>query len=237
MGVAVGTADKAALGSGLANPAVGQALATAPVSGLVSTVLNATAVPDYCGLLLGLPTVPVPGDFTQLPASVMSQALGALPPPTWRRAQLAACGRAVPDAGRAVADPTVVGLHDALARRGRQRAKRAPGEFPRHRAHRASRVHGGRPASRPADRRPDQVLTTLPNAATGTVLSELPAAGLTQVLTALPSSALGNVFTGLPTSDLSEVLTALPSSSLGSVLTALPPPSSVSVLTQLPAGT
>jgi len=58
---------------------VSQVLTTAPVSGLLTTVNNATAVPDYCGLVLALPTVPVPGDFTQVPASVLNQALSTLP--------------------------------------------------------------------------------------------------------------------------------------------------------------
>ncbi len=75
IGDTVGTANKAALASVLANPAVSQVLTTAPVSSLLTTVNNATAVPDYCGLVLALPTVPVPGDFTQLPASVMNRAV------------------------------------------------------------------------------------------------------------------------------------------------------------------
>ena len=83
LGDAVGMTDKAGLSSVLANPAVSQVLATAPANGLLTTVDNATAVPDYCGLLLALPTVPVPGDFTQLPASILNQTRAGCRPPTW----------------------------------------------------------------------------------------------------------------------------------------------------------
>ena len=79
IGYAGDTTGKAGLSSVLANPAVSQVLATAPFDGLVNMVGNATAVPDYCGLLLALPTVPVPGSFTQIPASVLGQALSTLP--------------------------------------------------------------------------------------------------------------------------------------------------------------
>src|SRR6202012_4423405 len=79
IGSAGNTAGTAGLSSVLANPAVSQLLGAAPFSGLVTTVGNATAVPDYCGLLLDLPAVPVPGSFTQIPASVLGQALSTLP--------------------------------------------------------------------------------------------------------------------------------------------------------------
>ena len=70
MGDAAGTVDKAGLSSVLANPAVSQVLSTAPLSTLVTTVNNATAVPDYCGLVLALPTVrcPVPSRSFRRPS-------------------------------------------------------------------------------------------------------------------------------------------------------------------------
>jgi len=79
IGDAGGAANAAGLAQILANPAVTDVLSTAPVNGLVGMVDNATAVPDYCGLVLALPTVPVPNTFTQIPTSLLNQALTTLP--------------------------------------------------------------------------------------------------------------------------------------------------------------
>jgi hypothetical protein len=237
LGDAVGTADKAALASVLANPAVSQVLSTPPVSALLTTVGNATAVPDYCGLVLALPTVPMPNAFTQLPASVLNQALSALP-----ATDLAGVLNSLPtdELSQTLGELSPTQLSSVFTTLSPGAAGSVLSTLP---ASSLGNVLTTLPASTVTSLLPGlptgdltQVLTTLPNAATGTVLSELPATDLTQVLTALPSSALGNVFTGLPTSDLGEMLTALPSSALGNVLTALPAPTLGSVLTQLPAG-
>src|SRR5258708_3687058 len=78
-GTVTDTAGQAGLAQVLASPTVSQLLAAQPFSSLISLADSATAVPDYCGLLLSVPAVPVPTDFTQLPASVLTQALGPLP--------------------------------------------------------------------------------------------------------------------------------------------------------------
>jgi hypothetical protein len=49
---------------------------------LISTAQSATAVPDYCALLLDLPQLPQPSDLAQLPSTVLGQLLTALPTAT-----------------------------------------------------------------------------------------------------------------------------------------------------------
>ena len=78
-GAANTAAGDAGLASVLASPALTQVLATPAFASLISAAGGATAVPDYCGLLMRLPTVPVPAAFTQLPASVVTKALATLP--------------------------------------------------------------------------------------------------------------------------------------------------------------
>jgi hypothetical protein len=73
------TLSAANLESALSNPAVSTVLGSPTFASLVSTVDNAAAVPDYCGLLLNLPSVPVPASWLQVPGSVLSQTLAALP--------------------------------------------------------------------------------------------------------------------------------------------------------------
>ena len=51
-------------------------------SSLLSTARSATAVPDYCALLLDLPQLPQPSDLAQLPGTVLGQLLTALPTAT-----------------------------------------------------------------------------------------------------------------------------------------------------------
>lgn len=51
-------------------------------SSLISIARSATAVPDYCALLLDLPQLPQPSELAQLPSTVLGQLLTALPTAT-----------------------------------------------------------------------------------------------------------------------------------------------------------
>ncbi len=156
IGDAVGTADKAALASVLANPAVSQVLSTPPVSALLTTVGNATAVPDYCGLVLALPTVPVPNAFTQLPASVLNQALSALP-----ATDLAGVLNSLPtdELSQTLGELSPTQLSSVFTTLSPGAAGSVLSTLPASSLGSvlttAPSVHGHQPASRPADRRPD----------------------------------------------------------------------------------
>jgi hypothetical protein len=63
----------------LASSAVPGALSGAGYASLVQTAGAASAVPDYCSLLLSLPVLPQPADVTQIPVSALSSALAGLP--------------------------------------------------------------------------------------------------------------------------------------------------------------
>jgi hypothetical protein len=203
----------AGLSSVLANPAVTQVLATAPFNGLLTAAGGASAVPDYCGLLLDLPTVPVPGAFTQLPASVLNQALTALP-----AGELGSVLTTLPVS-------SVTGLLPSLPTSDlTQVMTTLPNAA-------TGTILSELPAAGLT-----QVLTALPSAALGNVFTGLPTSDLSDVLTTLPSSSLGTVLTALPAANLGDVLTQLPAGNLGSVLSALPEGDLSSVLGTLPAG-
>ena len=57
----------------MANPAMVQVMHNPAFASLVRTARSATNAPDFCGLLLNLPSVPVPGSLSALPASAISQ--------------------------------------------------------------------------------------------------------------------------------------------------------------------
>lgn len=62
----------------LGSAKLSQVLAKPEFSSLVSTAQSATAVPDYCALLLDLPQLPQPSDLAQLPGTLLGQLLTAL---------------------------------------------------------------------------------------------------------------------------------------------------------------
>jgi len=73
----VGAVSSGRLELALASPELSQALSISLFSSLVAAAHGSTNVPDYCGLLLGLPKLPDPGSLAQLPAPVLSGALAA----------------------------------------------------------------------------------------------------------------------------------------------------------------
>jgi hypothetical protein len=70
---------QAGLEQALASSAVPGALSGTGYESLVQTAGAASAVPDYCSLLLSLPVLPQPADVTQIPVSALSSALAGLP--------------------------------------------------------------------------------------------------------------------------------------------------------------
>ena len=67
--------DQTGLEQALANPIVLQVVSSPTFASLVSTVQGATAVPDYCALLLALPKLPAASELTQIPGSILAQLL------------------------------------------------------------------------------------------------------------------------------------------------------------------
>ncbi|HXT90715.1 MAG TPA: hypothetical protein VN714_15795, partial [Trebonia sp.] len=65
--------DGAGLERALANPVVLQVVNNPAFTSLVSAVQAATAVPDYCALLLGLPKIPDPGNLMEVPSSILAR--------------------------------------------------------------------------------------------------------------------------------------------------------------------
>jgi hypothetical protein len=75
--------SQAAQVAALASGATPKVLASKPeFAPLISTAQSATAVPDYCALLLDLPQLPQPSELAQLPVTVLSQLLTQLPTAT-----------------------------------------------------------------------------------------------------------------------------------------------------------
>jgi hypothetical protein len=66
----------------LAGSALPQVLSGSEFTALIKTAQSATAVPDYCALLLDLPQLPQPSDLTQLPVTVLAQLLAQVPAAT-----------------------------------------------------------------------------------------------------------------------------------------------------------
>lgn len=69
----------AGLEQALASSAVAGTVSGAGYASLVQAAGAASAVPDYCSLLLSLPVLPQPADVTQIPVSALSSALAGLP--------------------------------------------------------------------------------------------------------------------------------------------------------------
>ena len=202
-----GTASVGRLEQALASPELSQVLSGSLFSSLVSTAQGGTNVPDYCGLLLGLPKLPNPGGLAQLPAPVLSEALVALRAGTLSQVLTSLPAPVLGEVLTALPPAAVSHLLTTLP---------APG---------LARVLTALPSGSLS-----QVLTTLPADGLSGILTRLPAAGLTRVLTALPAGGLSQVLTALPASVRSRILGELPGPVLSQLRSQLPS----SLLGQLP---
>jgi len=182
-----GTASVGRLEQALASPELSQVLSGSLFSSLVSTAQGGTNVPDYCGLLLGLPKLPNPGGLAQLPAPVLSEALVAL-----RAGTLSQVLTALPSGSLSQVLTTLPadGLSGILTR------------LP---AAGLTRVLTALPAGGLS-----QVLTALPASVRSRILGELPGPVLSQLRSQLPSSLLGQLPGPVPSPLPSTVLPHLP---------------------------
>jgi hypothetical protein len=191
----------------LASPSLATVLSSPAFEPLITKVDDAAAVPDYCGLLLSLPRVPVPGALTQVPASVLDSTLASLPAD-----RLAQVFGSLPAGtlSRVLGGLPSAELGNALTSLPAADVTMILTTLP--------------------DPAAGMILTALPTSALGTVLTELPASSLDQVLTGLPTSTLGSLLVALPSSTATEILSKLPSTVLSGLQGALPS----SILSQLP---
>jgi hypothetical protein len=182
-----GAASVGRLEQGLASPELSQVVSSPLFSSLVSTAQGSANVPDYCGLLLGLPKLPDPGGLAQLPAPVLSGALVALRAGTLSQVLtslpapgLAQVLTALPSGSlsQVLTSLPADGLSGILTRLP------APGLT--------------------------RVLTALPASARSRILGELPGPVLSQLRSQLPSSLLGHLPGPVPSPLPSTVLPHLP---------------------------
>jgi hypothetical protein len=206
-----GAASVGRLEQGLASPELSQVLSSPLFSSLVSTAQGGANVPDYCGLLLGLPKLPDPGGLAQLPAPVLSGALVALRAGTLSQVLTSL---PAPVLGQVLTALPPVAVSQVLA------SLPAPG---------LAQVLTALPSGSLS-----QVLTTLPADGLSGILTRLPAAGLTRVLTALPASARSRILGELPGPVLSQLRSQLPGSLLGQLPGPVPSPLPSTVLPHLP---
>jgi len=207
-----GAVSLGSLEQALASPKLSQVLSSSPFSSLVSTAQGGTNVPDYCGLVLGLPRLPDPNGLAQLPAPVLSGALAALPAGTLSQVLTSLPASVLGQVLTALPPAAVSQVLTTLP---------APSR---------SQVLTSLPASALSE-----VLTALPSGSLSKVLTSLPGDGLSGILTRLPAPALTRVLTTLPTDGLSQVLTALPASARSRILGELPGPALSQLRSQLPS--
>jgi hypothetical protein len=206
-----GAASVGRLEQGLASPELSQVLSSPLFSSLVSTAQGGANVPDYCGLLLGLPKLPDPGGLAQLPAPVLSGALVALRAGTLSQVLTSL---PAPVLGQVLTALPPVAVSQVLA------SLPAPG---------LAQVLTALPSGSLS-----QVLTSLPAPGLAQVLTALPSGSLSQVLTTLPADGLSGILTRLPAAGLTRVLTALPASARSRILGELPGPVLSQLRSQLP---
>jgi hypothetical protein len=170
------TLSQAQQGQALASSALPGALNGSEFTALIKAAQSATAVPDYCALVLDLPQLPQPGDLTQLPVTVLAQLLTQVPAAT-----LAQDLTSLPSST----------LSALLAELPASTVSSLLTELP---SSVVTQLLTELPSAAVT-----QLLTELPSSVVSQLLNELPTSALSGVLSGLPSSLLS----GLPSSLLS----------------------------------
>jgi hypothetical protein len=201
-GTASGDTSQSGQEQALSSSDVSQTLNNKEFSSLESTAQSASAVPDYCALLLDLPQLPQPSDLTQLPSKLLGQLLTALPTATLVQDLTSLPSSTLSQVLTALPTSALSQVLTSLPSSA------------------LSQVLTALPTSALS-----QVLTSLPSSTLSQVLTALPTSALSQVLTSLPSSVVTQLLNELPTSTLSQlpsqVLSQLPSSVLSHLPTSV----------------
>jgi hypothetical protein len=196
----------------LESTALAKVLNNPQFDALVTTAMGKTNVADYCGLLLHLAKLPVPGQLVKLNAALLSglpavivseipgSALSGLPVADLSRLPVGFLSRLSVPALAGVAPKLSAGTLTGLL------AKLPTGSLA-------------------------TVLPKLPTGSLTQLLPKLPAGSLTSLLPKLPASTL----TRLPAGSLTSLLTRLPAGSVTGILTKLPAGSLTRILPKLPA--
>ena len=210
------------LESALASSMVGRVMDTPAFASLVATAEGATNVSDYCGLLLHLAKLPVPGGLSKLPTSLLaglpvpvvsqlpSSLLSGLPGSELSGLPLSFLSHLSAPALAGVLPKLPIGLVNSLL-----------GQLP---TGTLTSVLGKLPVSTLTS-----LLGKLPAGTLTSVLPRLPVSTLTQIpagplaglLSKLPAGTLGGILPKLPSGLLSQLLPLLPSSLLSSLPSSL----------------
>jgi hypothetical protein len=165
-----GLGEATRLENGLASSGLPGLLARPAFSPLAAAAQGAANVPDYCGLLLRLPRLPLPGELGQLPTRLLSAGLTRLPAATLAQVLTSLpageLGQALSRLPSAVAGPLL--------------SKLPVGAL-------------GSVLNRLSDHDLSAVLGKLPSPLLNTLLGKLPADVLSKILARLPSTLLSRL--------------------------------------------